>query len=236
MEGQVASDAEWAEVEKRIDQHTKTQQQSQEQAEVSHNRNVETFIQATGLRYEHLRALLRRLTGQDDMQTKLLKGKPVCEDDLTTLLQNIDARFNKEITQRFANIVQHRTDHACSLVQWSLDKLAPLFYQKSMLVNDLRSRIPQNVNNKEEVTETFQEMARTVVDQELRGTIEICEKLTQRADGTYVSYVALELSGQKIADAYNSGLSQNEKIKADYNYEKFKETFEKEMAKFSEGK
>lgn len=91
-------------------------------------------------------------------------------------------------------------------------------------------------NNKEEVTETFQEMARTVVDQELKGAIEICEKLTQRADGTYVSYVALELSGSDIADAYNSKLSNNEKIKADYNYEKFKETFEKEMAKFSEGK
>jgi hypothetical protein len=91
-------------------------------------------------------------------------------------------------------------------------------------------------NNKEEVTETFQEMARTVVDQELRGTIEICEKLTQRPDGTFVSYVALELSGQKIADAYNAGLSQNEKLKADYNYEKFKETFEKEMEKFSQGK
>jgi hypothetical protein len=86
-------------------------------------------------------------------------------------------------------------------------------------------------NNKEEVTETFQEMARTVVDQELKGAIEICEKLTQRADGTFVSYVALELSGQKIADAYNAGLSQNEKIKADYNYEKFKDTFNKEMEK-----
>lgn len=86
-------------------------------------------------------------------------------------------------------------------------------------------------NNKEEVTETFQEMARTVVDQELRGAIEICEKLTQRADGTFVSYVALELSGQKIADAYNAGLSQNEKLKADYNYEKFKDTFNKEMEK-----
>lgn len=86
-------------------------------------------------------------------------------------------------------------------------------------------------NNKEEVTETFQEMARTVVDQELRGAVEICEKLTQRADGQFVSYVAIELSGSKIADAYASGLSQNEKIKADYNYEKFKETFEKEMEK-----
>lgn len=92
------------------------------------------------------------------------------------------------------------------------------------------------VNNKEEVTETFNEMARTVVDQELRGCIEICEKLTQRPDGTYVSYVALELSGNTIADAYQAGLSKNDKLKADYNYEKFKETFEKEMDKLSQGK
>ncbi|MCC6600815.1 MAG: hypothetical protein IT223_09100 [Crocinitomicaceae bacterium] len=91
-------------------------------------------------------------------------------------------------------------------------------------------------NNKEELTETFQEMARTVVDQEMRGAVEKCEKLTQREDGTYVSYVALELSGQKIADAYSKGLSQNDKIKADYNYEKFKETFEKEMEALSKGK
>jgi hypothetical protein len=91
-------------------------------------------------------------------------------------------------------------------------------------------------NNKEEVTETFQEMARTVVDQELRGAVEICEKLTQRENGTFVSYVAIELSGSKIADAYNSGLSQNEKLKADYNYEKFKDTFEKEMEKMANGK
>ncbi len=91
-------------------------------------------------------------------------------------------------------------------------------------------------NNKEELTESFNEMARTVVDQEIRGAIEICEKLTQREDGIFVSYVALELSGSKIADAYNQGLSKDEKLKADYNYEKFKETFEKEMNKFEEGR
>jgi len=84
-------------------------------------------------------------------------------------------------------------------------------------------------NNKEEVTETFQELSRTVVDQQLSGAIEICEKLTQRPDGVYVSYVAIELSGSKIAESYNNSLSQNEKLKADYNYEKFKETFEQEM-------
>lgn len=87
-------------------------------------------------------------------------------------------------------------------------------------------------NNKEEITETFQEMARTLVDQEIRGSVEICEKLTQREDGTFVSYVAVELSGQKLADAYKEGLSKDEKLKADFNYEKFKETFDKEMEKF----
>jgi hypothetical protein len=90
------------------------------------------------------------------------------------------------------------------------------------------------VNNKEQLTETFQEMARTVVDQNLKGAVEICEKLTQKADGSYVSYVAIELSGERISSAYNEKLSKDEKLKADYNYEKFKETFEKEMNKMAE--
>lgn len=90
------------------------------------------------------------------------------------------------------------------------------------------------VNNKEQLTETFQEMARTVVDQNLKGAVEICEKLTQKADGSYVSYVAIELSGEKISSAYNERLSKDEKLKADYNYEKFKETFEKEMNKMAD--
>ncbi len=87
-------------------------------------------------------------------------------------------------------------------------------------------------NNKEEVTETFNEMARTVVEQEISGAVKTCDKLTQKSDdGRYVSYIALELSGQKIASKYHETLSKDDKIKADYNYEKFKETFEKEMEK-----
>ena len=88
-----------------------------------------------------------------------------------------------------------------------------------------------NFNNKEEVTETFNDMARSVVEQELRGAIIICEKLTQKADGAFVSYIAIELSGEGIAQAYNERLSQDERIMAEYNYENFKETFEAEMNK-----
>jgi len=88
-----------------------------------------------------------------------------------------------------------------------------------------------NFNNKEEVTETFNDMARTVVEQELRGAIIICEKLTQKSDGNFVSYIAIELSGEGIAQAYNERLSKDERIMAEYNYENFKETFEAEMNK-----
>ena len=88
-------------------------------------------------------------------------------------------------------------------------------------------------NNKEEITETFNEMARTVIEQEIKGAIKICDKLTQRPDGRYVSYIALELSGDEIVSKYNERLSSDERIKADYNYEKFKETFEAEMEKLA---
>ena len=86
-------------------------------------------------------------------------------------------------------------------------------------------------NNAEEVTETFNDLARTVVDQQLSGAITACERLTQKSDGNYVSYMAIELSGDELVSRYNERLSQDERIRAEYNYEKFKETFEAEMAK-----
>ena len=90
-------------------------------------------------------------------------------------------------------------------------------------------------NNKEEVTETFNEMNRLVVNETLKGVITICEKMTKTSDGKYKCYLALELAAEKLASKYHERLSKDEKIKADYNYEKFKETFEKEMDNLSKG-
>ena len=43
--------------------------------------------------------------------------------------------------------------------------------------------------------------------------------------------MAVELSATDLVGKYNERLSQDERIRAEYNYEKFKETFEAEMAK-----
>ena len=88
-------------------------------------------------------------------------------------------------------------------------------------------------NNKEEVTESFNEMARTIVNQELRGAIKICEKFTQTSEGKYKCYMAIELSADKLVAKYHERLSKDENVKAQYNYEQFKKTFEEAMEQAS---
>lgn len=87
-------------------------------------------------------------------------------------------------------------------------------------------------NNKEEVEERFEGLTREVINQELKGTKTICQKAVKvTSSGNYKYYVALELSGQDLLKAMNARLGSDERLKIDYDYEKFKETFNEEMEK-----
>lgn len=86
------------------------------------------------------------------------------------------------------------------------------------------------VNNVEEVLERFEENSRTVINQELSGAKTVCDRLMEvHKSDKFKYYIALELDGDKIVKNYYKSLSKNDKIMVDYNYEKFKETFEREM-------
>jgi hypothetical protein len=89
----------------------------------------------------------------------------------------------------------------------------------------------REMNNKEEVEERFEQLNREIVDQKLTGIKTICEKLMKTADGNYKTYIAIELSADELVASYNERLSKDERLKIDYDYEKFKETFDKEMEK-----
>ncbi len=100
---------------------------------------------------------------------------------------------------------------------------------KGVIDNYVNSR---ELNNKEEVAERFEGLTREVLDQKLAGVKTICEKqVTVNATGNYKTYVAIELSAQDLLAAYNERLSKDERLRIDYDYEKFKETFDKEMEK-----
>ncbi|MDQ3101454.1 MAG: LPP20 family lipoprotein [Bacteroidota bacterium] len=102
---------------------------------------------------------------------------------------------------------------------------------KAVIDNYVNSR---EMNNKEEVGERYESLAREVVDQKLTGTKTICEKqMRDDATGNFKTYVAIELSAQDLLAAYNERLSGDERLRIDYDYEKFKETFEQEMNKLN---
>ncbi len=100
---------------------------------------------------------------------------------------------------------------------------------KAVIDNYVNSR---EMNNREEVGERYESLAREVVDQKLTGTKTICEKMMRvGGTGNYKAYVAIELSAQDLLSAYNERISSDERLRIDYDYEKFKETFDKEMEK-----
>lgn len=99
---------------------------------------------------------------------------------------------------------------------------------KTVTDNYINSR---EFNNKEELEERFESLNREVVNQELMGMRTICEKLVKTTEGRYKTYLAIELSADELVAEYNEKLSSDERLKIDYDYEKFKKTFEAEMDK-----
>ncbi len=103
---------------------------------------------------------------------------------------------------------------------------------KAVTDNYVNSR---EFNNVEEVEERFEQLNREVVNQKITGTKVICEKLMKTAEGKYKTYIAIELSASDLVSEYNERLSNDQRLKIDYDYEKFKQTFDAEMNKMGGG-
>lgn len=103
---------------------------------------------------------------------------------------------------------------------------------KGTIDNYVNSR---EFNNQEDVEERFEGLTREVINQELAGVKTICEKMFTTEDGTYKTYIAIEMTGESLLEAMNATLSKDERLRIDYDYEKFKEEFNKEMEKLEGG-
>ena len=104
---------------------------------------------------------------------------------------------------------------------------------KGVIDNYVNSR---EMNNLEEAEERFESLTREVINQKLTGVKTICEKTTKTSTGNYKTYIALELAGDELMNAMNERLSQDDKLKIDYDYEQFKKTFDAEMEKLAKEK
>jgi hypothetical protein len=103
---------------------------------------------------------------------------------------------------------------------------------KGVTDNYVKSASP---NNKEELMTRFESLNRTVVNEKLSGTKVICEKQTITKDKNYKTYIAIELTGDELFKSISNKVSNDDLLKIDYNYEKFKKVFDEEMSNQAAG-
>ncbi len=85
------------------------------------------------------------------------------------------------------------------------------------------------VGDRQEFSQRYEGLSREVINQKLTGTRIICEEVTRTEQGRYKTYLAIELMGNEVLNAMNERISNDERLRLDYDYEKFKETFNEEM-------
>lgn len=77
-----------------------------------------------------------------------------------------------------------------------------------------------------------QDLARTVVEQLLVGTPITCEgTMPGSTEGNTICFACVELTGKTVLDGIANKISDDQKLRTDFEYEKFKKVLEEEMSK-----
>ncbi len=108
----------------------------------------------------------------------------------------------------------------------------------SLISSTLKSVSERYVNEMDaggatEFNQTFENMTRDVVNQKLADIAIVCEKTGQKEDGSYETYMAIEVAKDVIYNGIDKGISRDKKLEVMYDREKFKEKFDEEMNKMA---
>jgi len=97
------------------------------------------------------------------------------------------------------------------------------------VIDNYNSRRQKDMN--ESVESRYEELIRTVVNQKITGFKTVCDKTTKTKDGKYRTYLVYELPINNVLNPVYTNISKDDELKVDYDYQKFKSTFEEELKK-----
>ena len=88
------------------------------------------------------------------------------------------------------------------------------------------------VNDANDFKERIENMMRAIVNQELKFAPVVCKKRALGTEaGTIICYVAVEIPVANILNGITSSIANDERLRVDYEYEKYKKVFDEEMGK-----
>jgi len=89
----------------------------------------------------------------------------------------------------------------------------------------------RNIENASEFNETVDGLTRALIKQTLQELNVVCKKTKQKPDGSYNTFVAFEVEKEVIRNGIDKRISNDAKLRQDYDKMKFTETFNSEMEK-----
>ena len=99
----------------------------------------------------------------------------------------------------------------------------------STMIDDYANQY--DVDNEQEFKQVTKDITRQVVDQTLNGLNVTCEQNFTLSSGKYEVWVGIEMSIDNVGKKIYNKISDEKKIRLDYDYEKFKEELQKELEK-----
>jgi hypothetical protein len=93
----------------------------------------------------------------------------------------------------------------------------------------------RTVGNTQEFENKFEELSREVVNLEMSNVKELGQKTFQDpSDKAYIVWIALEANKKSVFDKIDAKISNDGKLKLDYDKQKFQQVFDAEMKKMAE--
>jgi len=110
------------------------------------------------------------------------------------------------------------------------DRLAAAIYHTIESASD-KYAASAGSNLSEDFKKRIGSIAHDVVDQKLNNPPILCQKHLKTEKGKYRTYAAIELTGNEIIEGILQQISNDDKLNKDFQHDKFKENFEREMKK-----
>lgn len=85
-----------------------------------------------------------------------------------------------------------------------------------------------------DVTSIVEGELATVIERTLNDVTKTCERMGRTSAGTYKSYVAIQISKEELAKDMSTALSQNDKLRMEYDRERFRKFAEEYMKGLNE--
>lgn len=92
----------------------------------------------------------------------------------------------------------------------------------------------RSVGNKQDFENKFEEQSREVVNQQMANVEQVGAKTFQDPDGGYTCWIALQADKKAVFAKIDQQISSDDKLKLDYDKQKFQQIFDSEMKKLSD--